>query len=92
MENDQRIRRNAIRAMQAVAAGALIYAGLSCGVVDAVTPCDSKEADGECPKVCGIMVDVDCCYEAGGCWEDGRCQFTGCSIPGPFVPPRMAAA
>lgn len=126
MKPDSQIRRKAMKAIQAVTASAVLFAGVSCSpdddirdpswnlqegdtgndatadadatvddtgdaMVDAATRCNAEESTGVCPAECTMDNDIDCCESNNGCWDSGVCWEGGCAVPGPFVPPRMAA-
>lgn len=58
---------------------------------DADSPgfCSGGERTGDCHVMCSIDEDIDCCEQAGHCWQGGQCYEDACAVPGPFVPPKM---
>ena len=83
-----RKRKRALRAAYAVTIGVTLAAS-GCGEThepaDAMP--DVMTADAGCAP--GFPETEECCEEWGGEWIASGDGTGGCSVPGPFVPPRM---
>ena len=94
---DRTLRKRALRAARAVTLGAAILGfAAACpsdgGETDTVDSSCNDETDGQCPEMCDMNNDADCCAQQGE--VGGICDYVpgagcACAIPGPFIAPEM---